>query len=223
MILHCARPWLCADLGAPHRVISWALHRGGIVTAERIVWREVRGAELPEGFEVAPWFAAEMAGRGAAEAVGLLTSRDVRAHHHAKASAEGITAEALVTAGLSNAESVGRRRDWSRVARDWGTINIAVQVDCGLSETALIEALSIVAEARTAAVMATGLRIDGAPATGTGTDCIALAAPLAAPALPHAGLHTAVGEAVGAACLAAISEWVAGWRVMGRIGADDRL
>ena len=70
MILRCARPWLCADLGAPHRVISWALHRGGIVTAERIVWREVRGADLPEGFEVAPWFAAEMAGRGAAEAVG---------------------------------------------------------------------------------------------------------------------------------------------------------
>lgn len=227
MILTCDRPWLTVDLGAPHRVLSWAPHLGGLVTARRILWREVRGADLPDGFDVDPWFAAEMAGRDAAQDVGLLTSRDVTAHVHARAEVEGIGAEAVVTAGLSNAESVGRRRDWSRVARDWGTINIAVRVDVALTPPAMVEALSIATEARTAAVLATGLWMPEGPATGTGTDCIALASPVDGTALPHAGLHTATGEAIGAAtrraCDRAIGDWVAGWRAMGRIGPDNRL
>lgn len=209
MIVTCARPWLVADLGAPHRVLSWAVHRPGLVPADRIIWREVRDADLSEGFDAGPWLAAELGARGDT-AVGLLTSRDLRFHHHARAVVDGIAVEALVTAGLSNAEAVGARL--APGMAHWGTINIAVQVGTPLSDPALYEALSIISQARTAAVMDHGPDLPTGRATGTGTDCIALAVPPGA-GLPHAGLHTAMGEALGQAVrqatAAAVIEWMA--------------
>lgn len=229
MIVSCDRPWLLADLGCPHRVLSWAPHNGGLTEARHILWREVRNADLPEGLEVTPWLQAELAQRQASAAVGLMTSRDVRAHYHLAVEVEGVRVEALVTAGLSNAEAVGRRRDWNSVAfasKGWGTINIAVQIHAALTTEAQIEAMSIATQARTAAVMALDLVLPEGRVTGTGTDCIALASRLAtaappAGALPYAGLHTAVGEAVGAAVkgatLRAAREWRDDWLARGRI------
>ena len=49
MRIACDRPWLGVDLGAPHRVLSWAVHRPGLVSAQRILWREVRDADLTPG------------------------------------------------------------------------------------------------------------------------------------------------------------------------------
>lgn len=211
MIVTCDRPWLCADLGAPHLVLSWAVHNGGLTRAPAIWWREVRNADLPADLDVTPWLAREMAGRGGADAVGLLTSRDIRAHALTRAEVEGVTVEALTTAGLSNAEAVGRRQDWAGM--DWGTINIAVQIHAALTEPALFEALSIATEARTAAVIEAAIELPTGLATGTGTDCIAIAAREAGPALPHAGLHTALGEAIGAAVRAGVARCIADWRI----------
>lgn len=211
MKIRCARPWLEADLGALHRVISWAVHRPGLVHARHILWREVRNADLTPELEVAGWLRSELDARDATDAVCLLTSRDIRAHHHATASEAGLRVEALATTGLSNAEAVGARVD--RRGHDWGTINIAVQVHAALSEPALLEALSIAAEARTAAVMDAGFDLPTGRATGTGTDCIALAARISGEALAHAGLHTDLGAALGRAVRDAVAagaqEWMA--------------
>ncbi|MEO1532896.1 MAG: adenosylcobinamide amidohydrolase, partial [Pseudomonadota bacterium] len=68
MIPHLAPPWLVADLGRPHRVLSWALNRPGFVTAQRIAWREVRNADLPEDLDAAAWFAAEIEAAGHTDA-----------------------------------------------------------------------------------------------------------------------------------------------------------
>lgn len=187
------RPWLSADLEREARVISWAVNRPGIVTAKRIVWREVKNADLPDGFDVIEWFTGELAARGDSDAVAMLTSRDVTAFEERRVSVEGVTAHVLATVGLSNGERVGARVDYS--GHDWGTINVAVELDCGLTDAALIEAMSIATQARTAAVMDTGFDLPTGTATGTGTDCVALAAPLGD--TQYAGLHTAVGEAVG--------------------------
>ena len=145
------RPWLQLDLGAPMQVLSWAVHRPGFVTAQRILWREVRNQDLPPDLDVGPWLQGELAARGAGEAVTFLTSRDVTCFTQAQAMAEGIRAHAVATTGLSNAERVGVRMDYGD--RDWGTINVAVQLSEGLTQTALIEALSIAVQARTAAVI----------------------------------------------------------------------
>ena len=203
----CAQPWLEADLGTDHAVLSWCPHRGGAVRARRILWREVRNADLTESFDAEAWLARELAARGASDAVCFLTSRDIRRHHHRKVSVEGVTVEVLATVGLGNIEAIGSRR--GPPASGFGTINIAVQAHVALEENTRLEALSIIAEARTAAILAAGHALPGGLATGTGTDCIALASRLEGPALRYAGLHTALGEALGRAVYDAVAEGAA--------------
>jgi adenosylcobinamide amidohydrolase len=54
-------------------------------------------------------------------------------------------------------------------------------------------------------------------ATGTGTDCIVVAAPTGTE--PFAGLHTEVGEAIGAAVYTAVAGGVShGWPSIGQSG-----
>ncbi|MEM1345049.1 MAG: adenosylcobinamide amidohydrolase [Pseudomonadota bacterium] len=216
MIAHLARPWLVADLGGPHRVLSWSLNRPGFVEAERIVWREVRNADLPENLDAPAWFKAELDAAGHAEAVGLLTSRTLTRFVTTEATAEDITARCIATVGLSNAERIGTRLSHAALA---GTINIAVAVSLPLADAALIEALSIASEARTAAVLAHGPDLPTGRATGTGTDCIAVAAPPGR-AL-HAGLHTPVGEALGRAVLDAVARATQDWMTE-QGGSDGR-
>lgn len=201
-----AAPWLVADLGRPMRVLSWSLNRPGFVTARRIVWREVRNADLPRDLDAGAWFAMELARAGFSDAVGLLTSRSVARHVAATVTVEGVTADCLATVGLSNAERVGTRVAAVEAA---GTVNVALALSPGLTEGALVEALSVAAEARTAAVMEHGPLLPAGRATGTGTDCIAVAAP--AGEAQHAGLHTAPGEAAGRAVLEAVGRGVRDW------------
>lgn len=205
-----ARPWLVATLPRPMRVLSWAPFRAGFRMAERIVWHEVRDAFLSETFDGESWFAQAMHEAGHGAEVGMLTSRDVGAHHLAQAAVDGVRAACLATVGLSNAESVGQRLPVREAG--YGTINLAVVVDARLTEAAQIELLSVAVQARTAAVIAAGIGISTGTATGTGTDCVALACDPGAGR--YAGLHTEVGEAVGACVRAAVAAGVAEWLAM---------
>lgn len=202
-----ARPFLIADLGAPYRVLSFTPWRPGFQTTERIVWREVRNADLTPDFDAESWYAAELAREGHASAVGLLTSRDIGRYCLRHAEVEGVRASCLATVGLGNAERIGARL--GRVLVDWGTINLAVKIEAALSDAALLEAFSLAAEARTVAVLSVGLATPRGLATGTGTDCIAVAA------LPgcgtYAGKHTAIGEAVGRAVFEAVQSGAEDW------------
>jgi adenosylcobinamide amidohydrolase len=108
--------------------------------------------------------------------------------------------------GLSNAERVGHRVVESA---EYGTINLLAVADAPLSDAALVELLSIATQARTTAVMEHGPHLPSGRATGTGTDCIVVAAPPGAER--YAGLHTEVGEAVGAAVYAAVASGVRDW------------
>ncbi|WP_199260043.1 adenosylcobinamide amidohydrolase [Paracoccus binzhouensis] len=200
-----AMPWLIADLGRARRVLSFAPHRPGFRRARHILWRQVRDADLGPGFDAAAWLAAEMARIGHGDDVGMMTSRGL---DHAVQAQAG-PARCLATVGLGNAERVGRRR--AAAPAGYGTINIALLVEAGLTDTAMIEALTIAAEARTAAVIAAGVMLPWGVATGTGTDCIALACDPGPER--HAGLHTALGEAIGRsvhdAVLRGAEAWVA--------------
>jgi adenosylcobinamide amidohydrolase len=208
------RPWLVADLGAPRRVLSFAPHRPGFVTARHIVWREVRDADLTPDLDVGDWFPRELARHGHTDTVALLTSRDVGRFVYREARVEDMAVACLATVGLGNAEAVGTRRPADGIgwSTGYGTINLCVRVDAGLTPAAQIEALTIVAQARTAAVLACGLRMpDGRQASGTGTDCIALACDDGP--VSFAGMHTALGEAIGRAVLAAMGQATADWLV----------
>lgn len=205
--IHLDRPWLRFDLGGPHQVLSWTLNRPGFVQADRIVWREVRNADLPKGLDVCAWFGRELTAQGEENSVAFLTSRAIDRFHHASAQVGKTKAFAVATVGLSNAERIGHRQPPHPLS--YGTINVAARVSSALSEAALLEAMSIVVQARTAAVIDANLSLQSGKATGTGTDCVAVASPPGNTI--YAGLHTEIGQALGRvvydAVLAGAQEW----------------
>ncbi|MEM6577392.1 MAG: adenosylcobinamide amidohydrolase [Pseudomonadota bacterium] len=205
-------PWLEFDLGDDMQVLSWAVHRPGLVRARRILWREVRNADLPPELDVEAWLEAELRARRAEDAVTLLTSRAIETFTCRDVTVGQTQVLAVATVGLSNAERVGLRMD--RSAQDWGTINVALRVSDALSDAALLEAMSVAVEARTAAVLDLALSLSVGSATGTGTDCIAIAAQSGT--VRHTGKHTEIGEAIGQAVYGAVRDgagrWVASMR-----------
>jgi adenosylcobinamide amidohydrolase len=202
------RPWLTLDLGQPKRILSWAVNRPGFVSARRIVWREVRNADLPPGLDVAAWLTSELGHRGEADSVAFLTSRDITRYQHATATVAGLRADVVATVGLSNAERVGSRQPVA--PGHFGTINVAVALATDISDAGLLEGLSIAVQARTAAVMDADIRVSGTRATGTGTDCVAMAATPGS--TPYAGLHTPAGEAIGRAVYDAVRAGAEEWK-----------
>lgn len=212
MTLSLVRPWLDFDLGQDHSVLSWAINRPGFCVSRHITWREVRDAEFTFDFDVDGWLATELTKTKRDRHVVLLTSRDVGSYETCSHRIEDITAKAVVTVGLSNGERVGTRRQGQRM--QYGTVNIALQLSCHLSQGAMLEAISIIAQARTAAILDHGPTLDGiGKITGTGTDCIALACPLSDghPPNDYAGLHTATGEAIGYSVYNAMTAGITTW------------
>lgn len=207
-------PWLVAAFPEPRRVLSWSLTRPGFVTASQVAWREVRNADLPPDLDARLWLEGELGAAGLGDAVAMMTSRPLIHRRTALAEAEGARAACLATVGLSNAERAGERR---RPAAQAGTINILAALDRPLTDAALIEALALAASARTLAVREAEGR-----ASGTGTDCIAVAAPTGPDPALYAGMHTALGEALGRAVFAAVDAGARAWladRDAGRLGA----
>ncbi|MEL6283941.1 MAG: adenosylcobinamide amidohydrolase [Pseudomonadota bacterium] len=200
-------PWLTVVLPVPHRILSWALNAPGYVTAQKVVWREVRNADLPADLDAEVWLRKELDKAGLFGTPAMVTSRELEHVLVRQATVEDVVVEVVATVGLSNAERVGARR--APLVFPVGTINLAVVVSPGLSDGAMLEAVSIATEARTAAVIDHGPMIETGRATGTGTDCIAVAAPQGS--LRYAGLHTALGEAIGHSVYDAVSAGVRNW------------
>jgi adenosylcobinamide amidohydrolase len=206
--LRCAPPFLAARFFVPQRTLGWSLLHPGFAVVRDVVWLQVRNADLT-GVDPLELLRRKIAEHGLPDALAFMTARDVRRHHLSLRRVEDAQATCLTTAGLSNAERVGSRRGARPPA---GTINTLVHVSQPLTEGAMIETISIVAEARTAAIIET-MRVEGAPTpTGTGTDCIVVACPCDGEPTPWAGLHTAIGEAVGGAVYAATREALELWR-----------
>ncbi len=200
------QPWLEADLGRSRQILSFAPYRSGFATGNKILWREVRNSDLTEGFDAGSWLVEavrQREGDGADQAVAMMTSRRIDAFCHSRCG----QAEAVATVGLGNAERIGHRR--AATGPGYGTINIAAALDAGLTQAAMIEAITIIAQARTAAILDAGLRLPSGLATGTGTDCIAMIADPGA--VNYTGLHTSLGEALGRACYEAVSQGAKDW------------
>jgi adenosylcobinamide amidohydrolase len=207
-----ARPLLVASFAEPQAVLSWAMRRPGFETADRVVWREVAREDLTLDVDPQALLAASLIEAGLDDAVAMMTSRDVRSARNAVAASGGIVAQCVATVGLNNAERAGGvAAPIERTGH--GTINLLAAVSTPLTQAALVEALSIATEARTAAVMDLDWEVEGGLATGTGTDCVVMAAPSDGAGAPFAGLHTDIGRAIGAAVYRAVSEAGLEWIV----------
>jgi adenosylcobinamide amidohydrolase len=183
---------LFVSLGAPHRCLSWAIVNGGLVQASAVEWRQVDDGE--EVYTFSPG------------AIGLLTARRLDAFEEQQTD----EVRCAATVGLGNALAAG---DPPGRFRPIGTINVLVQLARPLADAALVEACALAAEARTAAVLEARVpsRVSGRPATGTGTDCIVIAAPVAVEGERWVGKHTALGAQIGATVREATARGVAAW------------
>jgi adenosylcobinamide amidohydrolase len=217
----CEPPWLVFDLGGAHDTASWALLGGGVGRARRVAWHFVHGKELPPDVDPRQLLAERMAARGMipvgasplGESIGLLTARYLDRYLDESASVAGAEARCVATVGLGNAVRAGDPPGPFRV----GTINLVCQLAVPLSPPALLEALAVAVEARTAAVLDAAIvsRRSDQLATGTGTDCAVIAAPIASDAAAvahHAGTHTPLGAAIGQAVYRAIRRGADAWK-----------
>lgn len=200
--ISCVGPFLVAEFAEPQAMLSWSLTRPGFTTARKVAWLEVRNDDLAIDVDPTLLLETRMAAAGHGDSVHLMTSRDIRHHHLAEAGSGLVKAACLATVGLGNAGRVGAR---PATTSPFGTINLLVHVDRPLASGAMIEAISIATQARTAAIIDLDWRLDGRPATGTGTDCIVVATPHGE-GEQFAGLHTDTGAALGRAVYNAVHE-----------------
>lgn len=210
-------PWLVVRFASPQRMASWSPSRPGLVDAQTVAWLEVRDSDLSEGGDAAAWFVEQLAGRGLGDAVGMMTARNVATFECTTVRVGDVEATCVVTLGLNNGERIGSRFDAGyadgSAAFRAGTINILCHVSRPLTDAALLEASSIAAQGRTVALCDARHQRPGlsGPVTGTGTDCIVMAAPAGPDPAAFAGMHTDIGEAVGASVLEATGAALAAW------------
>jgi hypothetical protein len=81
LLLTCDRPFLVAQFDAPQSMVSWALTKPGFQVCRKVAWLEVRNADLPPSVDPYSFLDRRMSEAGLADAVALMTSRDVRFHH----------------------------------------------------------------------------------------------------------------------------------------------
>jgi len=198
-------PWLIMDLGHRHHVAGWPIVGPAWGTASVIAWLQVRDADLPADVAPEAYFKSRAKAERIEAEIGLMTAAEISLYACERASNAAMEVTAVVTAGLTNGESV-QPCAASPPQERWhaGTVNTVLHTAVPLTQGAMFEAISIVAEARTAAILDFGISlIDGRKLTGTGTDCIIIAAPTGAHALKHCGLHTALGRLIGETTYAA--------------------
>lgn len=204
--------WLIVELPAVHDVASWAVAGGGMRRARQVAWLEVGDRDLPPRLDPTDFLRERLAAAGVPDAVGLMTSRTLAAHVDLQREEGPLAARCLATVGLGNARRAG---DPAGSTARVGTINVLVCVSAPLRPEALLETLALVAEARALAVHEAGVLspVSNRPATGSGTDCVVVAAPAAMGdgGERYAGKHTTLGQLAGAVVLEAVSRGARAW------------
>lgn len=192
------------EFATPRPVLSSAPVGGGDIMAERVVNLCVHGpdarAHCDDPRACFDRLAAAHGWRG--RTVGLMTG--VRAQRlgtalHRTGDAAWLV---LATVGTSNAHRAGRA---PVPPAGTGTINLVAFTPRGLTAAARAEALMLATEARCATLADQGIESvnDAGPATGTGTDAIAIACE-PGDDTPWTGYHTDSGHCLACAVQAAI-------------------
>lgn len=187
---------LLITLPTSYQVLSWAPLGGGLVEARAIFNHHVRTDEYLAQDPVAYLRTVAQRLGLSTQVVGLMTGVKMERVVRHSVQHASIVIECFATVGLSNALAVG---DVATYQEHPGTINIIVMVNQPLTAMTLVEAIAIVTEAKVRALYAAGVKstVSEALATGTGTDCVAIACPPGTPAYQYCGKHTQLGEFLG--------------------------
>ncbi|AOP36537.1 adenosylcobinamide amidohydrolase [Leptospira tipperaryensis] len=208
----CEPEWLEVCFERSHNVLSWAVVGGGWEKTNHVIWHRVRNEDLtleidPEEYFLNKWNARKQTGN----VVGLLTSASLENYSETILQENECSIRTLVTVGLGNAVCIGDRPYRSPT---YGTINILVQSSIPMNLKASIEAVSLIAEARSLAVLEAKIPSNTSKkfSTGTGTDCIAFASPDFSPIASYTGKHTLSGHLIGKSVYDSVSQGIENWK-----------
>jgi adenosylcobinamide amidohydrolase len=195
------------------QVLSWAPLGGGSGRARVIVNHQVRIGDRAATEDPGRYLASLMGMLGfkAVSAVAMMTGVPIRKVSRATVRRGNLVVAAWCTAGCSNALRIGDTATAGKT--EPGTINIVAAVNQALSPAAMAEALAMVTEARVAAMQDAGVASTRTQrtATGTGTDCIAIASPMRGRVHTYCGKHTLIGELIGRAALRSCANALRRW------------
>lgn len=207
------------EFDAPFRVLSSAVLNGGFFLASHYL--NLRVAKQPDGplAEPARTLRDYCEERGwIGTAVGMMTAASMNSLRVVRESLDGESLAVLVTTGLENARRAGDRADWRQLDTELsklGTINTAIISSVELTAEAMVEIIALASEAKAAVLYELGVPspVSGLPATGTGTDAIAVFAAQGGRRVRYAGKHTLLGERIGQLMMQALRDSIgAHWR-----------
>lgn len=204
--------WLVATFSEPWNVLSWAVVNGGFQRLAKVAWLYLRKDEIANTTSPQEWMSGEMRCANLSASAGFLTTRREHARVEAFAEEEDCRCWAVGTVGLSNALRAG---DPTGELSTSGTINLLLCCSQAVSTEAALELIALASEAKALATLESGVKSkrSAEPATGTGTDYLAIAWPNTGDRQAYAGKHTAIGSAVGRATRNAIATGIREWRV----------
>ncbi|WP_337996908.1 adenosylcobinamide amidohydrolase [Oleispirillum naphthae] len=232
--LHRDEKFVSLRFRAPFKVISTSAAEGGLREGLDLVFNhqscEPRFHTMPAllaAHRKAARYSAEMMkrhGLAGSRAAGLGTAAEMNNLCIAEESYRELTVAALATGGVeTNAARAGDPASYYEYNGAFekrggigpekpGTINVIVLVNTPLAEGALVRAVMTATEGKTAALQELSVpsRQSAGLATGTGTDQIAIAAPVSGAApLTSAGHHSALGELIGRTVRDAVKQTLA--------------
>ncbi|MGB0911395.1 MAG: adenosylcobinamide amidohydrolase [Nitrospirales bacterium] len=188
----------------PRPVISSSVLGGGMSQAGGIINHQVASHSIDVNREDDPsQYLSRLAKRLGIEGqcVGLMTAVDLSCLVLTRVESSGIWIEGFFTVGITNAVRAGEstsRALLSRTQHKAGTINIILVTNARLSQAAMVGAVGVATESKTATLLDEGImNMSGKLlATGTGTDAIALATGDGY-YCRYSGTHTKLGELIG--------------------------
>ena len=210
MIVEKQKRHLSIDLEAPSNLLSWCLHGGGYNQGSSIFWAGVKDHELRRDVD-SRLFKEKWEEYKLKPDLAFLTSAHLQDAVTFKESFSDLTVTALTTVGMGNALRAGDQGGYHLTL---GTINLLLEINATLSPSALVEAMAIATEGKTAAVMDSSIfsKVSGKISTGTGTDCLAVGSHQSKTPMVICGKHTKLGELIGKASYKAVYEGVLRWK-----------
>lgn len=199
--------WLVVSFDELQETRSWAIYGGSRKVTQKVVWYQVQKGDLNISIDAKEFSKRLFIQNGFENAVGLLTGASLSRYADVQKTDGDLSVRSIGTVGMENVLRVG---DPIGQFEPVGTINLLCAISVPLTEEAFLEAISLVVEARTAAVLTFDISSSqtGFSATGTGTDCIVVAAPTVSkvPPLEFVGKHTPVGSLIGSSISETMSQ-----------------
>lgn len=207
---------LVLDLGSIHRVLSSAPRGGGFVRARSILNHQVQANPTMKMNAASSLAATKKWGNPSrylgelgrrlglrGPTVGLMTAVPMKQLVKVRETHGTMWVECFCTVGVTNAVRAGEPAIHPGTARGYhspGTINIIVVTNATLSGPAMVGAIQVATESKTAIL--TDNRVRSASgrgaATGTGTDAVVIASSRTGTIkLAYSGTHTVIGSVIG--------------------------